>query len=175
MASRSKPLICLPPTPPWASRGRPAPTETEGPGGTPPWPCVGPDHPAGPDTHPLWPPALRTSCLKSLYSAKACRPRARTLGRTTVLEPQPLRVPGPGWAHQANASGPSNKDVLRLRLPLLLAGSRTPERGARPQGWPSSPGRPGSRQGQEGPRAAQHREAAQTHPQAGPQGDASQR
>lgn len=54
---------------------------------------VRPDHPAGPDTHQLWPPTLRTSCLKSLYSAKACRPRARTLGRTTVLEPP--AAPGP--------------------------------------------------------------------------------
>lgn len=52
-------------------------------------------------------------------------------------------------------------------LPLLLAGSRTPERGARPRAGLPAQGGPGSA-GPGGPRAAQHREAAQTHPRAGP-------
>lgn len=79
--------------------------------------------------HPLWLPALRTSCLKSLYPGKAYQSRARTLGLPAGLEPQPPWVPRPGWAHRAGAPGPSNKDVLRLRLPLLLPGSWGPERG----------------------------------------------
>ena len=116
----------------------PAPTQTEGPGGSPPRPSwsqtsrLAPTH----AHHPLWLPALGTSCLKSLYPGKACQSRARTLGLPAVLEPQPPWVPRPGRAHRAGAPGWSDKDVLRLRLPLLLPGSWAPEHGGA-QGHPT--------------------------------------
>lgn len=133
--------------------------------------------PGWPDTrpHPPWPPALGTSCLKSLYPGKACQPRARTLGHTAVLEPQPLQVPGPGWAHRASASGPSNNDVLRLHLPLLLPGSRTPEHGARPRAGLPAQGGPGAGRARRGPGLPNTEKLPRHTPRQERGGDASQR
>ena len=153
MASPSKPLIRPPLTPPWASRARPAPTQTEGPRGTPPRPCVGPDHPAGPDTHP--PPALAARPRDQLPEEPLPRQGLPATGQDAGPHNSAgaSAAPGPGtrWAHRASASGPSSKDVLRLHLPLPLPGSRTPEHSARPRAGLPAQGGPGASRARRSP------------------------